>query len=631
MRVVQSLISNLQFPAMDNIDRHNRSVMLRRIKTYWLKGVLEESLHGAEMIDLGLSYRPSAVANAEKEYAWQQTAEYDLPLPVGTTISEVFQAANSELLILGEPGAGKTTMLLQLVSDLVAQAEKDEQLPMPVVFSLANWAKELTLADWLVRELSNNYELPPTLGQDWIDEQQFIPLLDGLDEVEQEQRILCAQTINIFRQQHPGVSLLVTARSQDYQAVATRLQLDKAIVLHPLSSEQIDIYLQNRGQKLAGLRAALQRDYSLRDLAQSPLMLSIMTLAYYRMPIDAAITLGDDAQAGRQFLFDVYVERMTRYRSGENEFDPPDTKRWLSWLAKMLSAQSRTLFFLENIQPNWLTRNVQRQLADRIKFIIIVFYLLAGLLAGLLGFPSYGWRSPLIGMVLGGLAGFIPTLTNRLLVRKRVNWYQIETVETLDWSWAWAWFGLGIGGFVGLLLGGLLTWWTGRGAGETAVHVPWWLLLPILLGAGQVLGNALIRSEVKMRTTPGQGIERSRRNGWLVGGSVLGVTAVIITIAIILTFFAGIPINLSATLPWAIGGILHLSISGGLVYGGLAALQHYYLLKNLQKDGLLPEQVIYFLDYAAERNLLRKVGGGYTFVHALLLDYFQAVKSSAED
>jgi hypothetical protein len=29
-----------------------------------------------------------------------------------------------------------------------------------------------------------------------------------------------------------------------------------------------------------------------------------------------------------------------------------------------------------------------------------------------------------------------------------------------------------------------------------------------------------------------------------------------------------------------------------------------------------------FLDHAAERILLRKVGGGYIFVHRMLLEYF---------
>ncbi len=35
-----------------------------------------------------------------------------------------------------------------------------------------------------------------------------------------------------------------------------------------------------------------------------------------------------------------------------------------------------------------------------------------------------------------------------------------------------------------------------------------------------------------------------------------------------------------------------------------------------------------FLDYAAERILLRKVGGGYMFAHRLLLDYFSSLNIS---
>jgi len=33
-----------------------------------------------------------------------------------------------------------------------------------------------------------------------------------------------------------------------------------------------------------------------------------------------------------------------------------------------------------------------------------------------------------------------------------------------------------------------------------------------------------------------------------------------------------------------------------------------------------------FLDYAAKRILLRKVGGGYMFVHRLLLEYFASLE-----
>jgi hypothetical protein len=80
-------------------------------------------------------------------------------------------------------------------------------------------------------------------------------------------------------------------------------------------------------------------------------------------------------------------------------------------------------------------------------------------------------------------------------------------------------------------------------------------------------------------------------------------------------------------LPWIVWLSLYLGIAGGLAYGGLAYLQFRRLLALLHHEGMInsskPKELIHFLEYAAERNLLRKVGGGYTFVHALLLEYFQ--------
>jgi hypothetical protein len=39
----------------------------------------------------------------------------------------------------------------------------------------------------------------------------------------------------------------------------------------------------------------------------------------------------------------------------------------------------------------------------------------------------------------------------------------------------------------------------------------------------------------------------------------------------------------------------------------------------------MPLNYARFLDYAAKRVLLRKVGGGYIFVHRLLLEHFAAL------
>jgi hypothetical protein len=45
-----------------------------------------------------------------------------------------------------------------------------------------------------------------------------------------------------------------------------------------------------------------------------------------------------------------------------------------------------------------------------------------------------------------------------------------------------------------------------------------------------------------------------------------------------------------------------------------------------EDQGCIPRDYISFLDHAAERILLRKVGGGYIFVHRMLLGYFASLE-----
>lgn len=604
---------------MDEQELHNRAVMLRRVKNIWLKGVLEESLHGAEIIDLGFAYRPSAVIGRH-DGDWQQLPDYDYLLPLGTTIVDVFEAAEGELLVLGEPGAGKTTMLLQLVNRLLAYAEQDHTVPMPAVFSLSNWRNDKALDEWLVDELTNSYQLPRRLGTAWIAKDYFIPLLDGLDEVEPAYRTDCALAINEFRQTHSGVPLLVTARNRDYQAITTRLNLEKAIMLQALNDEQIDQYLSKRGQTLSGLHTALQADPVLRELARTPLMLSIMTLAYQRTPTGIAAGL-EDQELGRKHLFDVYVERMTRYRSGASEYQPEFTTRWLSWLARMVTQHNKPIFFLEDMQPSWFLRGSQRLFADNFRLLVFILLAIPALLSSLFSWRVFGIDGFLVTLLLGLGAAALPIILRRLLIGTPVQWLQIETTESLDWSWPWAGLGLLVGAVVGLIPGALFNWL------DRTSDTPWLLLWPVGLALATVLDNALMRGDMKLRTTPGEGLARSWRNGRLIG---LITTVLVAAISLLVAWIGSLTGDgrlFPDVLPWVVWISLYLGIAGGLAYGGLAYLQFRRLLTLLHNEGMInsskPHEFIHFLDYAAERNLLRKVGGGYTFVHALLLEYFQ--------
>ena len=588
--------------------------MLRRVRTVWLDGVLEESLHGGEIIDLGFAHRPAALANSGVPN-WQQAPEYDVLLPVGTKIEAVFAAAGCVLLVLGEPGAGKTTMLLQLVSHLMARAEAGEDEPIPAVFSLATYSAGRTLDEWLVEQLANNYEVPPKLARRWIDDGRFVPLLDGLDEVDPAHRPACAEAINAFRARHPAAPLLVTARNRDYQALATRLNLDKAIILQPLTAEQIDAYLVRRGKRLDSLRASLAADATLRELAQTPLMLSIMTLAANRPPERGDAALGDGTLS-RRHLFDVYVERMARYRSKNMSYAPSDTIAWLAWLAKQMARAGKPTFFLEDMQPAWQPEDERRRFARQARATVFVALLGTALPAALILLLFGRWGAAGGLLFIGALAAAVPALTGRFLLRGRLPFERIETVESLGWSWPWAALGFGVGALAGLALGALAAWldrWT---------NTPWPALLPAAGGVLMTIENALLRGELRLRTMPGQGVAASRRNGFMVMGLVFLLMAGLGAVAVGIGAAVGGPQALVPATAWLLWLALYLGVGCGLAFGLLAYWQHRRLGRRLHDRGHLPADPADFLNYAAERNLLRKVGGGYTFVHALLLEYF---------
>lgn len=77
-------------------------------------------------------------------------------------------------------------------------------------------------------------------------------------------------------------------------------------------------------------------------------------------------------------------------------------------------------------------------------------------------------------------------------------------------------------------------------------------------------------------------------------------------------------------LVFGLGVGLGAGLNSGLRYGGRACLQHLLLRLVLRHNGSAPWRYVAFLDYAAERIFLRKVGGGYIFIHRLLQEYFAA-------
>jgi Predicted NTPase (NACHT family) len=374
---------------MKREEYRNRQALLNKVRNFWIKGVLEKSLYNKAKIELGLEEHFDAV-----ELAWATPEATKQDLPVGIRAIDKFDelGIGKTLLILGEPGAGKTTTLLEITADLIADAEEDVNKPIPIVFNLSSWTNQKqSIANWLVEQLHIYYQVPKSLGQTYVSQQELLLFLDGLDEVKADIRDLCVQAINQFIQDYGQTEIIVCSRIKDYHNLSRNLRFQGAIFIKPLTDEQVESYLNQAGNKLLGVKTALKTDSVLQELVKTPLILSIMSLAYEGMSAEELPKMPLDER--RKHLFDKYIDRMFTQRYQDvRRYQIKETRKkwqkqkhtaisWLSFLSKKMNEQSKTIFFIEEIHSNWInTKNKIQKNIYRLFFMLVHGQLLSWLI-----------------------------------------------------------------------------------------------------------------------------------------------------------------------------------------------------------------------------------------------------------
>jgi hypothetical protein len=227
-----------------------------------------------------------------------------------------------------------------------------------------------------------------------------------------------------------------------------------------------------------------------------------------------------------------------------------------------------------------------------------------------------GITGGLISMLLGkwDIAIIILSIIKLLASLQRLS-TKIKPAEKLNFSWSRA---------KNILNGELIGWSLSILAGILVVLLI--LLITGLISAqffglisGLFLGyivlivlfGGLNVSELEVTAFPNQGIWNSVKNS-----IIFGLVSLLI----------------SGLLAWATGGLpawlilgLIAGLIAGLPYGGEASIQHLTLRLTLYQQGFAPWNYAQFLDHAIDRLFLQKVGGGYIFVHRLLLEHFAAM------
>ena len=220
--------------------------------------------------------------------------------PILEVITEVVRSrepGDRKLVVLGDPGSGKSSLIRYLA---LSWAHIDEpgvrnRQPLPVVIELGAYGR------WpcdgqkdFIRYLEEGpswYSWPPgVLAQLAEQPDRLLLLLDGLDEIfDKELREQALNDIQRFCGQYPQVPVVLTSRVVGYQAQRLRDSEFRHFMLQDLDNEQIGDFLERwhtqtfdnpelAEPKQARLQKAIDSSKPIAMLAGNPLLLTMMAI-----------------------------------------------------------------------------------------------------------------------------------------------------------------------------------------------------------------------------------------------------------------------------------------------------------------------------------------------------------------
>jgi hypothetical protein len=233
---------------------------------------------------------------------------------------------------------------------------------------------------------------------------------------------------------------------------------------------------------------------------------------------------------------------------------------------------------------------------------------------------------PMVALIFGLIGGLISVQGGGL--------HEIKLVDTFTWDWKKGLSFVLCGGLIGGLISGPIFGWVIGRIGN------WLIYGQIGLGCGLITGLIFgliggLRAKLFEETIyPGQRIAFSIRNFFfvflssllivgLIGGLRVWVTAEMIGVGpVLLSGPKYIGVVFLENLNFGLIVVMAFGLVGGFKLGGGAVIQHYILRIIIAFNKLLPLRLVRFLDYCVDRIFLRRVGGGYIFVHRLLMEHF---------
>lgn len=320
---LSALLSRLKEQPLSEA-RHNEDPFTDYLRNLydWLNGQLESRVFS--LITLSATDFPEAVAlnhplaRARNDRLmsaplFPEKVQH-LPTAHVKNIQQVFENYYKRILLLGEPGTGKTVTTLAFARNAVAARLTDSSKPLPIFALIATWDadQQTSLPDWLAE---------PGLNQSMIEELisrgEALLILDGLDELGENRWVdpddvqkgsfdPRLRFIKHLNESAPKTPILISCRSKEYSNIEENLRLEGAIKLNPLELEDIKYHLA----ELPQLLDAIENDKQLKEIIVTPLILSLFTYAYSHMTLEERdqLTKLDNSLILRNKIFEAFIQ-----------------------------------------------------------------------------------------------------------------------------------------------------------------------------------------------------------------------------------------------------------------------------------------------------------------------------------
>jgi hypothetical protein len=238
------------------------------------------------------------------------------------------------LLVLGEPGIGKTVALQRMMWE-TAQAT---ELVVPILVPLLSFQGDLVEEVRVALNETDELKLEtPEAVRAFLRQTNCLIMFDGLNEVPGQYRELAVEAITHFMREFPRHRYVVTSRSQDelWRKLRASDAVKDAVVIQPITDQQVRHYLQAHLGKQAGQELHDRLDGSLKALSHTPLLLWL---------IKEASQAKEELPRNRGELFDNFVVNRLLERDVKlaPKVDPEIKKEALAHLAFKLQ-QARML------------------------------------------------------------------------------------------------------------------------------------------------------------------------------------------------------------------------------------------------------------------------------------------------